>query len=130
MQGPRVPAPTYQPQTGKARPEDSSRLKAIEDRVNQKYGSFGDAPDYEEAERRVLADSFFKPTVRIVSSRPATHQAVATAARAPTDAATAGATHGRVGAAAAVLVAVGTARSSVVVAMTASSRSMEYHYAS
>ena len=67
MQGPRVPAPTYQPPTGgKGRPDDSSRLKAIEERVNQKYGAFGDAPDYEEAERRVLADSFFKPTVRIV----------------------------------------------------------------
>lgn len=63
MQGPRpgMPFPQPAPRAG-----ETSRLKAIEDRVNQTYGSFGDAPDYEEVERRVLSDSFVKTTVRIV----------------------------------------------------------------
>jgi hypothetical protein len=63
MQGPRPGLP-QPPST--ARAGDSARLKAIEERVAMTYGAFGDGPDLEEVERRVLSDSFLKPTLRIV----------------------------------------------------------------
>ncbi len=57
MQHPRPPS---------AFPAASGQMQVLQERVNMKYGAFGDAPDYEEADRRVLSDSFFKPTLRIV----------------------------------------------------------------
>lgn len=44
----------------------SGQMQVLQERVNQKYGAFGSAPDHDEADRRVLADSFLKPTLRIV----------------------------------------------------------------
>lgn len=56
MQGPRAPGAAAA----------TGQMSVLQERVNMKYGAFGDAPDYEEADRRVLSDSFFKPTLRIV----------------------------------------------------------------
>lgn len=44
-----------------------SQLQLLQERVQQKYGAFGAKPPEEEADRRVLADSFFKPAVQIIA---------------------------------------------------------------
>lgn len=42
-------------------------IDVIAERVNMKYGAFGARPLEEEADERVLADDFFKPTVQIIA---------------------------------------------------------------
>jgi len=42
-------------------------LHALQAKVAQKYGAFGARPDEEELDRRVLADSFAKPTMQIIA---------------------------------------------------------------
>jgi hypothetical protein len=42
-------------------------LDVIAERVNMRYGAFGARPPEEEADERVLADDFFKPTIQIIA---------------------------------------------------------------
>ncbi|HEY8075720.1 MAG TPA: O-antigen ligase family protein [Labilithrix sp.] len=42
-------------------------IEMLAQRVGMKYGAFGSRPPEEEADERVLADSFFRPTVQIIA---------------------------------------------------------------
>lgn len=44
------------------------QLQSLQDRVNQKYGAFGTRTEEEELDRKVLADSWLKPTLRIIGA--------------------------------------------------------------
>lgn len=47
-----------------------ANLQVLQDRVNQEYGAFGQRTEEEAAEgdRRVLSDSWFKPTLKIIGA--------------------------------------------------------------
>ncbi len=44
-----------------------NQLSELQQKVAQKYGSFGARPDDEEQERKVLQDNFLKPTLQIIA---------------------------------------------------------------
>ncbi|MBX3190073.1 MAG: O-antigen ligase family protein [Labilithrix sp.] len=46
---------------------DQNQLLALQQKVAQKYGSFGARPPEEEQDRRVLQDDFLKPTLQIIA---------------------------------------------------------------
>src|SRR5690606_17342836 len=45
-----------------------SEMEVLQERVQQQYGAFGARPEDEEIDRRVFADSWFKPTVKIIGA--------------------------------------------------------------
>jgi hypothetical protein len=43
-----------------------SQLQLLQERVQQQYGAFGSRPEDEESDRRVFADNWLKPTLKIM----------------------------------------------------------------
>lgn len=55
------------PKPGGVPPPHLQNQQALLEKVAQKYGAFGAAPEDDDRDRKVLLDNFFKPTVQIIA---------------------------------------------------------------